>query len=57
MGVDVYVIMPEKDLKLNGVLPVDLVAGLEEGLIRAIKPKWNRRGNRKGDEFAEPLKD
>lgn len=30
-------------LSWNG-LPVNLVAGLEEGLIRSLKPKWNRRG-------------
>jgi hypothetical protein len=28
-------------------LPVDLVAGLEEGLIRSIQPVWNKRSNRK----------
>ncbi|MFT8690636.1 MULTISPECIES: GIY-YIG nuclease family protein [Acetobacter] len=53
VDVDVYVIIPEKVFMLNGVLPVDPVAGLEEGLIRAIKPKWNRRGSRRGDEFGE----
>ncbi|MBF0891710.1 MULTISPECIES: GIY-YIG nuclease family protein [Gluconobacter] len=42
--VDIYVIVPEDPLWLNGVLPVDPVAGLEEGLIRTFKPKWNRRG-------------
>ncbi|MBS1066029.1 hypothetical protein JK164_08660 [Gluconobacter kondonii] len=40
----IYVIVPEDPLWLNGVLPVDPVAGLEEGLIRTFKPKWNRRG-------------
>ena len=45
-GVDVYVIELEERLTLNDVLPVDPVSGLEEGLIRAIKPKWNRRGSR-----------
>jgi hypothetical protein len=25
-------------------LPIDLVAGLEEGLIRSMRPLWNRRG-------------
>lgn len=44
--VDVYVIVPKESLTLNGVLPVDPVAGLEEGLIRDIKPTWNRRGSR-----------
>ncbi|MFT8930814.1 MAG: GIY-YIG nuclease family protein [Acetobacter syzygii] len=43
-SVDIYVIVLEKPLTLHGILPVDPVAGLEEGLIRAIKPKWNRRG-------------
>jgi len=42
--VDIYVIVPEEPLWLNGVLPVDPIAGLEEGLIRTFKPKWNRRG-------------
>lgn len=41
--VDVYVIVPPA-LALNGVLPVDTVAGLEEGLIRSLRPRWNRRG-------------
>lgn len=47
-SVDVYVIVLENSLTLNDALPVDLVAGLEEGLIRTIKPKWNRRGGRAG---------
>ncbi|NLI27173.1 MAG: GIY-YIG nuclease family protein [Acetobacter sp.] len=42
--VDIYVIVPEEPLWLNDVLPVDPVAGLEEGLIWTFKPKWNRRG-------------
>ena len=28
-------------------LPVDLVLGLEAGLIRELRPAWNRRGNGK----------
>src|SRR5271157_5108225 len=27
----------------NG-LPIDLIAGLEEGLIRKLQPRWNVRG-------------
>jgi hypothetical protein len=27
-------------------LPVDLIAGIEEGLIRHMRPAWNRRSNR-----------
>ncbi|MBB2185604.1 MAG: GIY-YIG nuclease family protein [Gluconacetobacter liquefaciens] len=46
--VDVYVIVPEDHLTLNDILPVDPVAGLEEGLIRALKPKWNLRGSGAG---------
>lgn len=26
-------------------LPVDLIAGIEEGLIRSMRPAWNRRSN------------
>ena len=44
--VDVYVIVLEEPLTLHGGLPIDPVAGLEEGLIRDIKPTWNRRGSR-----------
>lgn len=41
--VHVYVIVPPP-LVLNDILPVDTVAGLEEGLIRSLRPRWNRRG-------------
>lgn len=41
--VDVFVMVPPP-LKLNGILPIDTVAGLEEGLIRSLRPIWNRRG-------------
>ena len=43
--VDIYVIVLEEPLTLHGGLPIDPVAGVEEGLIRDIKPKWNRRGS------------
>jgi hypothetical protein len=33
------------ELEWNG-LPVDGAAGLETGLIRLIKPPWNRQGNK-----------
>ena len=39
--VEVFVIVPEP-MTLHG-LPVDTVAGLEEGLIRFWRPFWNRR--------------
>ncbi len=32
-----------KPIRWRG-LPVDLILGLEEGLIRELQPKWNRRG-------------
>jgi hypothetical protein len=38
-----YEIVPEP-LSLKSGLPVDAVAGLEEGLIRSLRPAWNRRG-------------
>lgn len=41
--VDVFVMIPPP-LVLNDVLPIDTVAGLEEGLIRSLRPCWNRRG-------------
>ncbi|MGO9004708.1 MAG: GIY-YIG nuclease family protein [Beijerinckiaceae bacterium] len=40
--VEVFTIVPPP--MLLGVLPVDAVAGLEEGLIRSFRPVWNRRG-------------
>lgn len=42
--VQVYALTPPR-LDWNG-LPVDLVAGVEEGLIRSLRPAWNRRSNR-----------
>lgn len=33
-------------------LPSNGIAGLEEGLIRELRPSWNRRGN-KGDSELE----
>ncbi len=41
--VEVFTIVPPP-MTLNGILPVDVVAGLEEGLIRSWQPIWNRRG-------------
>lgn len=41
-NVEVYVACPP-DLEWNG-LPVDGASGLETGLIRLIKPPWNRQG-------------
>jgi hypothetical protein len=40
--VEVFTMVPPP-MTLGG-LPVDSVAGLEEGLIRAWHPAWNRRG-------------
>jgi hypothetical protein len=40
--VDVFTIVPPPET-VNG-LPVDMVLGLEEGLIRSWRPIWNRRG-------------
>lgn len=42
--VEVHVLMPPQ-IEWQG-LPVDLVAGIEEGLIRTLRPAWNRRSNR-----------
>ena len=39
--VEVFVVVPEP-MTLHG-LPIDSVAGLEEGLIRLWRPSWNRR--------------
>jgi hypothetical protein len=44
--VEVFAIGPRL-FRLNGLLPVDSVAGLEQGLIDSFKPCWNRRGTRK----------
>lgn len=41
-AVDVFTIVPEH-MTHNG-LPIDPVVGLEEGLIRFVKPEWNLRG-------------
>ena len=46
--VDVFVIVPPP-ITVNG-LPVDMVLGLEEGLIRTWRPLWNRRGMGKIDD-------
>ena len=41
-AIDVLAVIPEQ-LNWRG-LPVDTIAGLEEGLIRLFQPPWNRRG-------------
>ncbi len=41
--VTVLTIVNLKPIRWRG-LPVDLILGLEEGLIRELQPKWNRRG-------------
>ena len=43
--VEVFTIVPPSET-IRG-LPVDMVAGLEEGLIKAWRPEWNRRGKGK----------
>lgn len=40
-AVEIYTLIPPS-FTWNG-LPVDLVAGIEEGLIREMRPAWNRR--------------
>lgn len=45
-AVDVYLLPAPPALQWNG-LPVDLIAGIEDGLIRAINPPWNIRGSRR----------
>ncbi|RYF23669.1 MAG: hypothetical protein EOO77_01695 [Oxalobacteraceae bacterium] len=40
--VEVFTIVPEP-INCRG-LPIDPVVGLEEGLIRFVKPDWNLRG-------------
>ncbi|WP_187276711.1 GIY-YIG nuclease family protein [Methylobacterium sp. WL30] len=40
--VEVFTIVPEP-INYRG-LPIDPVVGLEEGLIRFVKPEWNLRG-------------
>ena len=41
--VEVYALVPPPLVWKE--LPVDLVVGLEEGLIRQLQPAWNRRSN------------
>ncbi len=50
-AVDVYLLPAPPALRWNG-LPVDLIAGIEDGLIRAINPPWNIRGSRRTAGFA-----
>jgi hypothetical protein len=42
--VEIYTLTPP-ELVWQG-LPVDLIAGIEEGLIRNLRPIWNLRSNR-----------
>jgi hypothetical protein len=46
-GVHMFIAIAPKDGEWNG-LPVNTIAGLEEGLIREFKPVWNRRGSGAG---------
>lgn len=41
-AVEVFTIVPEP-MEHKG-LPIDAVVGLEEGLIRFVRPEWNLRG-------------
>jgi hypothetical protein len=41
--VEVFTIVPPP-MTLNGGLPIDVIAGMEEGLIRSWRPVWDRRG-------------
>jgi hypothetical protein len=41
--VAVFIIVPPPLPRLNDALPIDGVAGLEEGLIRSMRPEWNLR--------------
>lgn len=50
-AVDVYLLPAPLALRWNG-LPVDLIAGIEDGLIRAINPPWNIRGSRRSASLA-----
>ena len=41
--VEIFILMPPPEYFWKG-LPVDLIAGIEEGIIRTYRPDWNRRG-------------
>jgi hypothetical protein len=41
--VSVFLTTPPRTMQWNG-LPIDLIAGLEEGLIQELQPAWNIRG-------------
>ncbi|CAK7262075.1 MULTISPECIES: GIY-YIG nuclease family protein [unclassified Shinella] len=45
-AVDVYLLPAPPAMFWNG-LPVDAIAGIEDGLIRKINPPWNIRGSRR----------
>lgn len=42
-SVEIYTLIPPPFVWNS--LPVDLIAGIEEGLIRSMRPAWNRRSN------------
>lgn len=44
MRVETFTLVPKPNPLVWQDLPVDLVAGLEEGLIRSLRPLWNVRG-------------
>ena len=41
-----FVTPPAVVYKWEGILPSNGIAGLEEGLIRELRPSWNRQGNK-----------
>lgn len=43
--VETYVLVPPQAALIWQGLPVDLVQGIEEGLIRKFRPAWNFRGS------------
>lgn len=46
--VEVYMLVPDDTLLTYKDLPVDVIAGVEEGLIRHLRPIWNIRGLGRG---------
>lgn len=46
-SVEVYLLPEPPAISWNGI-PVNLIAGLEEGLIQALKPAWNIRSKSNG---------
>lgn len=43
-AVETVAIVPAPGSLTWNAMPIDLVLGLEEGLIRTYRPNWNRRG-------------